>query len=149
MPTGNFRWGTDKDKEEWANLQEDEKEGALLEFDLEVLKYLHNYFKDYALAPEKLIPKTEDLSLLQRELISDNKVGAPKVPKLLCTLKNKSKYIIHYRNLKLYLSLGLKVTKTHRMILFDQSPWLQKYIELNTKLRTNAKNKFERTSSSS
>jgi len=119
MPTGNFRWGTDKDKEEWNKLEEDGKEGALLEVDLEVSPECHDYFK------EKLISKV-DLSPLQRELISDNKGGKPKVPKLLCTLKNESKYIIHYRNLKLYLSLGLNVTKIHRMILFDQSPWLKK-----------------------
>jgi len=102
--------GSEEDKKCWAKLGEGEEEGtgALLEVDIEVPKHLHDYFKDYPLAPEKLLPKVEDHSPLQRELISDNKGGTPKVPKLLCTLKNKSKYIIHYRNLKLYLSLGLK-----------------------------------------
>jgi len=129
------------------NLQDDGKEGALLEVDLEVPKHLHDYFKDYPLAPEKLIPSESNgctLSSLQKDLISDNKGGTSKVPNLLCTLKDKNHYIIHYKNLKLYLSLALKLIKIHRMILFDQSPWLQTYIELNTSLRNKAKNNFEK-----
>jgi len=149
MPTGNFRWGSEEDKKCWAKLEEGEEEGTgdLLEVDLEVPKHLHDCFKDYPLAPEKLIPSEYNgcnLSPLQKELISANKGGTPKVPKLLCTFNNKSKYRIHYRNLKLCLSLGLKLIKIHRMILFDQSPWFKKYIELNTSLRTKSKNNFEK-----
>ena len=44
----------------------------------------------------------------------------------------------------LYLSLRLGLTKIHKGIEFNESPWLEKYIALNTKLRTEATNEFEK-----
>ena len=67
-----------------------------------------------------------------------------KVNKLTPNLHNKTKYVLHHRNLKLYLSLGIKLTKIHRVIEFKQSKWLAPYIALNTNLRIEAKNNFEK-----
>ena len=103
---------------------------------------MHDAHDNYPLAPEHLNIKDEMMSPYQQKLSADLgvKVGGEK---LCLTLNNKTKYICHYRNLKMYLSMGLKLKKVHRVMKFNQSQWLKSYIELNTKLRQEASSKFE------
>ena len=58
------------------------------------------------------------------------------IRKLIPTLNNKKNYVVHCKNLELYLELGLNVTKVHRVLSFDQSPLLAEYIDFNTKMRS-------------
>ena len=47
------------------------------------------------------------------------KVGG--VNKLVSNLRDKIKYVVHYKNLQYYLSLGMKLVKDHRNLKFKQS----------------------------
>ena len=67
-----------------------------------------------------------------------------RVEKLVPNLNDKTNYVIHHETLKLYVSLGLKITKIHKGITFNESPWLAEYIEMNTALRTKATSNFEK-----
>jgi hypothetical protein len=67
-----------------------------------------------------------------------------KTEKLIPNLYNKKNYVVHYRNLKLYIQLGMKLTKIHRVLSFNQSKWLEPYIKKNTEMRAKAKNDFEK-----
>ena len=70
-------------------------------------------------------------------------VGA-EVEKLVPNLRNKVCYVFHYRNLQLYTSLGMRLTKVHRALRFDQSPWMEPYIRMNTELRKKAASDSEK-----
>ena len=67
-----------------------------------------------------------------------------KVEKLVCGLKDKEKYVIHMRALKQALNHGLTLKRAHRVIQFNQEAWLKPYIDMNTKLRKEPKNEFEK-----
>ena len=120
LPTSGFKWMTDDELDDWKHLS------CILEVDLEYPEQLHNFHNDYALAPDRV------------------QIG--NVEKLFPNLNNKTNYVVHYENLKLYECLGLKITKIHRGIKFEESAWLEEYINLNSKLRIEAKksgNNFE------
>ena len=118
LPTHGFEWMKVDELETW------ELHSCILEVDLEYPKSLHDLHNDYPLAPEQIVVN--------------------KTSKLIPNLGDKKRYVLHYENLKQYLKLGLKLTHIHRGIKFKESPWLEKYISLNTKLRTEAKNEFEK-----
>ena len=118
LPTKGFKWMTEHELQDWKN------HSCILEVELEYPKKLHDLHNEYPLAPERI------------------KVN--NVEKLIPNLNDKEKYVLHHDNLKQYESLGLKITKIHRGIKFEESPWLKTYIDHNTNLRANAKNEFEK-----
>ena len=67
-----------------------------------------------------------------------------KFSKLVCTLHDKENYVIHIRALKQALNHGLALKKVRNVIKFYQEAWLKPYINMNTTLRTEAKNDFEK-----
>ena len=72
----------------------------------------------------------------------ETKVGD--VKELIPNLGNKTNYVVHYQNLQLYLSLGMTLTKIHKVLKFKPSDWMKKYIDGNTEKRTNPANSLKK-----
>jgi len=132
------------DKIDLAKYNEDSKKGLTLEVDLKYPEELHDLHNDYPLGPEKVKVTEDMLSNYSQKIADKYGISIGLVRKLIPTLGNKEKYVLHYRNLQLYIDLGLKVTKVHRVLEFNQSPWLKHHIDFNTEKRKNAKNDFEK-----
>ena len=143
LPTGGFKWLSEKEVN-LSKFDDEFEKGLILEVDLEYPKELHDLHNDYPLAAEKIKVTKNMLSPFCKKIAEKFGVKIGLVEKLVPTLFNKERYVLHYRNLQLYLSLGLKLTKIHRALEFDQSPWLKTYIDFNTKKRAGAKNSFEK-----
>ena len=146
LPTGEFDWLSEQETAalDITNVADDNEEGHILEVDLHYPSKLHDHHNDYPLAPEKMRIFPEMLSPYCQDLSESLNLHSGAVPKLVPNLQDKTKYVVHYRNLKQYLALGMTLTKIHRVLVFQQSPWLKTYIEFNTDKRKHAANDFEK-----
>ena len=144
LPTSNFQWVEDLTALNVLEVPDDADTGYILEVDLEYSSHLHDGHNEYPLAPESMKITEEMLSPYSRQLAEDLDLKTGAVQKLIPNLQDKKKYVLHYRNLKLYLSLGLKLSKIHRALKFKQEPWLKSYIDLNTQKRAQARNTFQK-----
>ena len=146
LPTGGFKWLTANqiNKLDIHSLNPEEEKGLILEVDLEYPHELHDLHNDYPLAAEKTKVTKDMLSPYCKQILEKYNVSIGQASKLVPTLANKEKYVLHYCNLQLYLELGLKLKTILRALEFNQSPWLAQYIDYNTKKRMQAKNAFEK-----
>ena len=106
------------------NYNEDSDVGYFFEVDIEYPKHLWSSHKYLPFLPER--------SRLQ------------KVEKLTCSIRDKEKDVMHTRALNQTLNHGLVLRKVRRVIKFNQEAWLKPYTDMNTKLRREAKNDFEK-----
>ena len=82
--------------------------GYLLEVDFEYSDKLHELHHDYPLAPEKLAVSSDRLSKYCKKIADKYDIKVGNIKKLIPNLGN--------RNLQLYLSLGMKLTKIHKVL---------------------------------
>ena len=143
LPVGNFKW-LDPTQIKFEHYTDTSKKGLILEVDLEYPSELHSLHNDYPLAPEKLKVTSDMLSTYCKGLKEELGINSGLVEKLVPNLMDKKKYVLHHRNLKQYLSLGLKIKEIHRALEFTQKPWMKIYIMFNTEKRKLAKNSFEK-----
>lgn len=140
MPCKNFKWNKDEwNLEKIMTISNTSDKGYMFEVDLHIPEELHDYFNNYVPCPESISVKKDYLSEWQQINYKESKIT-----KLCTTFFDKKKYVVNYRYLQLVLSLGVELKGVHRVLEFNQKPFLKEYIELNTKLRTKATTDFEK-----
>ena len=145
LPIGNFKWSKERDINKLIRAYAtSESQGCIVKCDLHYPHELHDEHNDYPLAPERLLVRDEMLSPYQIELKAKLGIGADTLPKLVPNFRDKVGYVCDIRNLSYYLDKGLDITKIHKVITFDQRPWMRDYITFNTDRRKEAKNEFEK-----
>ena len=127
LPVNGFKWVKNLPKFNEIlirNYDKNSDKGYFLEVDVDYPKKLFNLHKDLSFLPER------------------KKVN--KVEKLTCNIEDKEKYVMHIKVLKQALNNGLVLKKVHRVIQFNQKDRLKPYIDVNTKLKKEDKNDFEK-----
>lgn len=126
LPYKGFKWiePSTKSTEEWKTIildySDESQEGLILDVHLRYPHHIHDFHSDFPLAPHHY-----------------NK-------KLCGTLLDKTDYVVHIRNLKLYLQLGLELSAVNKIISFEQRAFLKPFIDFNTTKRAHATSEFER-----
>ena len=123
LPTRAFKW-IDVNPNEISELATRTDKGYVLEVDVSYPKELHNQHNDLPFMCERM------------------EING--VEKLVLNLRDKKNCVIHIQALNQALQHGLRLDRIHRVIEFDQLPWLKTYIDSNTQLRTAATNDFEK-----
>ena len=90
------------------SISENNPIGYSLEVDLEYPDALHELHNDYPLAPEKPAVSSNMMSNYCKKIANKYEIRVGDVKKLIPTLGNKTNY---NRNLQLYFSLGMTLTK--------------------------------------
>ena len=144
QPYGEFEWFKNVDSFDVMSIDKKSDAGYILEVDLKYPKELHELHNDYLLAPEKLAVTNDIFSKYCKTIADKYDIKVGDIKTLIPNLGNKTKYVAQYKNLQLYLSLGMKLTKIHKTLQFKQSNWMKKYIDFNTKKRMSATNDFKK-----
>ena len=167
LPKGDFKWSTNekflinkniefKDHENLKsyilNIEDNANIGYTFDINLtynQVDKYgnyskklteqIHDLHNNYALACENKSIKKEMLNEWQQEDYKESNIS-----KLITNFNDKINYVVNYRILKLFLELGLRITKVNRVLQYEQQDYMKSYIMKNTNERIKSKNDFEK-----
>ena len=126
LPYGGFKWLENVYEFDVRSISEKSPIVYILEVDLKYPDELHELHNDYPLAPEKLAVSSDMLSNYCKKNAHKYEIKVGDLKKVIPNLANKTNFAVHYRNLQLYLSLGMKLTKIHKVLKFKQSDWIKK-----------------------
>lgn len=145
LPTGTYSWLDEEELKDFDinKINLEGKYGYFIECDLTYPKNLHKSHQNLPLAPEILEVNFDCLSpYAKNALLESNNQKKYKDVKLMATFQDRINYVVHCKNLKLYLDLGMKLKKIHRVLKFRQKKIFKPYIEKCTEARQKATNKF-------
>jgi len=124
LPVGNFHFLGEAEIRSFdvSTVSADSPVGYVLEIDLKYPVELHEWHNAYPLAPEHV------------EIV-DDMISTRHVPtsKLVSNLRDKARYVTHYRCLQFYFAHGLELIRIHRIVAFDQRPFMRPFIESTKK----------------
>ena len=155
LPARNYKWLKKKEIEalDITKVSDEGDIGYILEVDLHYPESLRKHHDGIPLAPEHFDIFHDTLSAYSKEClkVTSGKQNNNKyhTSKLCGTFFDKKKYLVHYRNLKYYLKKGLIVTKTHRVIQFEQEKFALPYINFTAKKRAESKSAFKKRTANS
>ena len=134
LPTGGFKW-IDPKKFNLNRYTTNSSKGCALEVDLEYPKELGESLNDYPLAPDKIEIKREMFFECQLKIADFYNILIENVKKIAPNFFHKEKYVIDYKNLQLYLSLGLKLKN---ISCIESISMAKTNVEFNTQKRIEA-----------
>ena len=105
LPVGGFKWLAWDEAVEWERIVESEGFGCFLEVDLECPDELHDWHNNFPLAPESLVLNG--------------------FPKFTQNFREKKRMVLHGETLKQYLSLGMKLKKVRRVLMFKEETFMK------------------------
>ena len=85
------------------------------------------------MAPEKPAVSSNILSKYCKKIVDKYEIKVGVLKKLIPNLGSKTNNVVYYRNLQRYLSFGMKLTKIHRVLKFNQSDWMKNMLILTLK----------------
>ena len=141
LPYDEIQFARNVKLEVILNTPDDSDIGYFLEVDLKYPDNIKEKTKIIAFASVNKKINSDGFSEYMKENIPDNYT---QIKKMICEWSDKKNSLIHYRMLKFYTKHGMEVEKVHSVILFKQSKWLEKHINLKTQKRNEAKNDFEK-----
>lgn len=145
LPIRDFRWLSNDEITDF-NLYQDTEDlkGYFVECDIHYPSNLHEKHSNFPLCPEILEVNYDNLSPYTKNAIEKTE-GKKKYSdvKLMSTFHDKLNYVTHLKNLQLYVSLGLRIIRIHRILEFTQDNLLQPFIERTTAARQKAPSKFQ------
>ena len=147
LPVGNLKFisSSKYNHIDWNSIDTEQNIGYILEVDLDYPSNLHDSHCNFPLAPEFLELNLENLSPYSKKTLKECSIGKVKYKdsKLLNTFHPRKNYVLHFKNLKLYLNLGMTLKKIHRVLSFKQKAFIKPFIELCTNARQQSNTSFE------
>ena len=131
LPVGDFKFLTESELADFdvESVSADSETGYFVECDLRYPEHLHDAHNAYPLATEHIRIHEDMLSDTLRWMMDETSVRHVPCTKIVSNLRDKMRYVMHYRCLQFYLRHGLVLTKIHRVISFTQRAFMLPFIK--------------------